>query len=80
MKKIENVLVVSILCLTAFVAGYCNGSENSRNQERLTKSLEVALDKAEVVIDNNNLYDTDGSDAMSEYMEAQKKVYALYNK
>ena len=79
-KTIVKLSIVGIIVLYAFTLGFENGSKRARTNTELTKSLEVALDKAEVVIDNNNLYDTDGSDAMSEYLDAQKKVYTLYNK
>lgn len=79
-KIIVNLSIIGIIILFAFIVGFENGSKRARGNTELTKSLEVALDKAEIVIDNNNLYDTDGSDAMSEYLEASNKVHTLYNK
>lgn len=79
-KKIVNLSIIGLIALFAFTAGYCSGLDHSRTSSTLTKNLEMALDKAEIVIDNNNLYDTDGSDAMSEYLEASNKVHTLYSK
>ena len=38
----------------------------------------AALEKAEIVMDNNNLYDIDGSDDMAEYLDLCLEVDSIY--
>ena len=84
MKKV----FVGILLIIAFIAGrkfeawYYNFDdlyEANKFKKVLLEKQADALDKAAIVIDNNNLYDTDGSDAMSDYLIACEKVDSLYN-
>lgn len=45
----------------------------------LLDAQNAALENAEIIMDNNNIYDIDGSDAMSDYLYYCHKVDSLYN-
>lgn len=51
---------------------------NDFKRELLNPALK-ALDKADYLIDKHDLYDTDGSDEMSDYLEYRSKVDSLVN-
>lgn len=83
----NKVLVVIALVIT-FIAGmefnawYYNFDDlfEANNFKRsLIEKQADALDKAAIVIDNNNLYDIDGSDDMADYLRACEKLDSLYN-
>lgn len=83
----KKVFVVSFLAIS-FIAGmefeawyynFDNLYEANKFKRVLLEKQADALDKAAIVIDNNNLYDIDGSDAMSDYLKACEKVDSLYN-
>ena len=85
MKK--QIITMAAVAAMAFLAGASFNNwitGNSRLHEdnifnrKVIKAQEAALDKAEEVMDNNNLWDADGSDTMAEYMEACNKVQTLY--
>lgn len=84
MKKV----FVGILLVIAFITGrkfeawYFNFDdlyEANKFKRVLLEKQANALDKAAIVMENNHLYDTDGSDAMSDYLIACEKVDSLYN-
>lgn len=84
MKKV----IVLILLAGTFIAGrmfeawYYNFDylyEANKFKKILLEKQAVALDKAAVVIDNNNLYDIDGSDDMAAYLRACEEVDSLYD-
>lgn len=68
-----NLSVVVLLC--GFVAGYCSGQEDGTE---LIKAQEAALDAANHIMGKNELFDTDGSDAMVKYLDLAHKVDSLY--
>ena len=83
-KQIINMISVVVL---AFLAGATlsdwlfniSGVYEANNfKKEVIKAQDEVILKAEEVIDNNNLYDIDGSDTMSEYMEALAVVDSLY--
>lgn len=45
----------------------------------LIDAQNAALEKAEIIMDNNGLFDTDGSDDMAEYIELCYEVDSLWN-
>ena len=90
MKKFIPALIVSIV--VAFVVGcQCgyHGCESKyvlieANANTIPYKIEVinaqraALDAADHVIGEHNLFDTDGSDAMAKYLDLAHKVDSLY--
>lgn len=84
MKK--NILYCTIAAIVAFVAGYCtclkvntDSVETFNFRVQLIDTQDAALKKAETIINNNNLLDTDGSDDMAEYLELCCEVDSLLN-
>lgn len=93
MKTFRRIILSIVVLVCGFVAGYCTGKENGKNiilsqykllhndydaKNELIKAQEAALDAADKVIDNNQLFDTDGSDAMVKYLDLAHKVDSLY--
>lgn len=75
-------LVITFIAGMEFNAWYYNFDDlfEANNFKRsLIEKQADALDKAAIVIDNNNLYDIDGSDDMADYLRANAKVDSLYN-
>ena len=93
MKTFRRIILSIVVLVCGFVAGYCTGKENGKNiilsqykllhndyyaKTELIKAQEAALDAADKVMDNNQLFDTDGSDAMVKYLDLAHKVDSLY--
>ena len=93
MKTFRRIILSIVVLVCGFVAGYCTGKENGKNiilsqykllhndydsKTELVKAQEAALDAADKVMDNNQLFDTDGSDAMVKYFDLAHKVDSLY--
>ena len=93
MKTFHRIILSIVVLVCGFVAGYCTGKENGKNiilsqykllhndydsKTELVKAQEAALDAADKVMDNNQLFDTDGSDAMVKYLDLAHKVDSLY--
>lgn len=84
MKK--NILYCATAAIVAFAAGYCTCLKvNTDSVEAKAFKVELinaqydALEKAERVIMNNDLLDTDGSDDMTDYLEHYCEVDSLWN-
>ena len=93
MKTFRRIILSIVVLVCGFVAGYCTGKENGKNiilsqykllhndydaKTELVKAQEAALNAADKVMDNNQLFDTDGSDAMVKYLDLAHKVDSLY--
>ena len=93
MKTFRRIILSIVVLVCGFVVGYCTGKENGKNiilsqykllhndydaKTELVKAQEAALDAADKVMDNNQLFDTDGSDAMVKYLDLAHKVDSLY--
>ena len=93
MKTFRRIILSIVVLVCGFVSGYCTGKENGKNiilsqykllhndydsKTELVKAQEAALDAADKVMDNNQLFDTDGSDAMVKYLDLAHKVDSLY--
>ena len=93
MKTFRKIILSIVVLVCGFAAGYCTGKENGKNiilsqykllhndydsKTELVKAQEAALDAADKVMDNNQLFDTDGSDAMVKYLDLAHKVDSLY--
>lgn len=78
----KQIITIALTAILFFIAGaaYNNASLYKANasNRKIIKAQDKALIKAEEIMDNNGLYDTDGSDTMAEYMEAYNKVLTLY--
>ena len=93
MKTFSRIILSITVLICGFVVGYCTGQENGKNiilsqykllhndydaKTELVKAQEAALDAADHVMDQNELFDTDGSDAMVKYLDLANKVDSLY--
>lgn len=93
MKTFRSIILSIVVLVCGFVAGYCAGQENGKNiilsqykllhnnydaKTELVKAQEAALDAADNVMDQNELFDTDGSDEMVKYLDLAHKVDSLY--
>lgn len=85
MKKIVLCIVVSVV---SFMAGITYEDwfynvdglyEANKFKRVLVDKQAKALDMAAIVIDNNDLLDTDGSDEMADYLKAITEVDSLYD-
>ena len=91
MKKI---IIISTVCtVIAFIAGVLTGFHGCESKYSLIKAnantiqykIEVinaqraALDAADHVMGEHNLFDTDGGDTMVKYLDLAHKVDSLYN-
>ena len=84
MKK--TILLAALTAIAAFAAGYLTCLKvNTDSVEahdfklQLIDAQNAALEKAEIVIDNNDLWDADGSDDMADYLELCCEVDSLWN-
>ena len=82
MKKTILCILVIIIC---FGAGWfaclkvnTDSIESAEFKRELIDAQNAALEKVEIVMDNNNLWDTDGSDEMEEYLNICNKVDSLW--
>lgn len=76
MKK--TTLLCTLAAIVAFGAGFCMSQIMHSSDAELIDAQNAALEKAEIVMDNNNLYDIDGSDDMAEYMDLCLEVDSIY--
>lgn len=85
MKKI---IVMSVAIVVAFVVGFKANDywynneglyEANKFKKVLIEAQVDALQKADIVMDNNQLFDTDGGDAITDYLDAVTRVDSLYN-
>nr|DAV23905.1 MAG TPA: hypothetical protein [Bacteriophage sp.] len=93
MKTFRKIILSVVVLVCGFVVGYCTGQENGKNiilsqykllhndyntKTELVNSQRAALDAADHVMGENELFDTDGSDAMAKYLDLAHKVDSLY--
>ena len=93
MKTFHRIILSIAVLVCGFVVGYCTGQENGKNiilsqykllhnnydaKTELVKAQEAALGAADHVMGQNELFDTDGSDAMAKYLDLAHKVDSLY--
>ena len=73
----------SLLCIltgiACGVAGFCMSQIMHSSDTKLIDAQNAALEKAETVMHNNNLWDADGSDDMADYLELCCEVDSLWN-
>jgi len=90
----KKVITISIVCvIVAFITGAQFGYYGCVSKYRvikanyntipykieLIKAQKAALDAADHVMDENELFDKDGSDAMANYLHKAAIVDSLYN-
>ena len=93
MKTFRRIILSIAVLVCGFVVGYCTGQENGKNiilsqykllhndynaKTELVDAQRNALDAADHVMGQNQLFDTDGSDAMVKYLDLAHKVDSLY--
>ena len=88
----KKVIITTVCIIIAFIAGVLTGYHGCESKYRLIKAnantipykIEViaaqraALDAADHVMGQNELFDTDGSDVMVKYLDLAHKVDSLY--
>ena len=90
----KKVIITSTVCaIIAFVAGVLTGYHGCESKYdlvlanyntipykiELIKAQRAALDAADNVMDNHQLFDTDGSDTMAKYLHKAAIVDSLYS-
>ena len=80
MKK--AIMFSTAICVLCFILGVLSGwhgcmSYNRSNKIEIVKAQDAALKAADKVMDNNQLFDTDGSDAMVDYLNKASVVDSL---
>lgn len=93
MKTFRRIILSIAVLICGFVVGYCTGQENGKNiilsqykllhndynaKTELVDAQRNALDAADHVMGQNELFDTDGSDVMVKYLDLAHKVDSLY--
>lgn len=93
MKTFRRIILFVVVLVCGFVAGYFTGQENGKNiilnqykllhndynaKTELVDAQRAALDAADHVMGQNELFDTDGSDVMVRYLDLAHKVDSLY--
>lgn len=93
MKTFRMIILFIVVLVCGFVAGYSTGQENGKNfilsqykllhndynaKTELVDAQRNALDAADRVMGQNELFDTDGSDVMVKYLDLAHKVDSLY--
>lgn len=81
MKKSLVLLLVSICSAMSLFCGFMIGNRVHENYSQTHKDLDVHLDKIDslsrIVIDNNDLKDKDGSDAMQDLLKHYEAVDSI---
>ena len=89
----KKVIITTVCIIIAFIAGVLTGYHGCESGYRvikdkvktipykveLIKAQEAALDAADHVIGEHNLFDTDGGDTMAKYLHKAAIVDSLYN-
>ena len=93
MKTFRRIILSIAVLVCGFVVGYCTGQENGKNfilsqykllhndynaKTELVDAQRAALDAADHVMGENELFDTDGGDTMAKYLDLAHKVDSLY--
>ena len=93
MKTFRRIILSIVVLVCGFVAGFSTGKESGKNfilsqymllhndynvKTELIDAQRNALDAADHVMGKNELFDTDGSDAMVKYLDLAHKVDSLY--
>lgn len=79
MKTIHCIIGGITLFSLGYVPGYLLSSKNGESDKELIEVQRKALVLAERIMNNNNLYDLDGSDDMSDFLDLWCQSDSLYN-
>ena len=78
----KKAIITTVCVIIAFIAGaltvYYGFECKYHYKIKLIKAQKAALDAADHVMGENELFDTDGSDAMVKYLDLAHKVDSLY--
>lgn len=74
----NTTLLCTLAAIVAFGAGFCMSQIIHSSDAELIDAQNAALEKAKIVMDNNDLYDIDGSDDMAEYLDLCLEVDSIY--
>ena len=84
-KKVIYAAIIGMALIGGYFLGkidtpcvVINESESSEFKREMIDAQSEALDMADKVMDNNDLWDIDGSDDMSEYLELRERVDSLW--
>lgn len=84
-KKIIYVAIIELALVGGYFLGIMdtpcviiNESELSEFKREMIDAQSEALDMADKVMDNNDLWGIDGSDDMSDYLELRERVDSLW--
>ena len=78
----KKVIITTVCVIISFIAGvltvYHGFEHKYHNKIELINAQKAALNVADSVMDENELFDTDGSDTMVKYLDLAQKVDSLY--
>lgn len=78
----KKVIITTVCVIIAFIAGvltvYYGFECKYHHKIELINAQKAALNAADHVIGENELFDTDGSDTMAKYLDLAHKVDSLY--
>lgn len=77
MKKYTILCILTGICL-CWLLGFCMNQIMHSSDTELIYAQNAALEKAKIVMDNNDLWDTDGSDDMADYLELCCEVDSIW--
>lgn len=87
--KTTNKLLIAILMVFPLICGFLLGMdyatppikscEMCEKDDYIEKNIVTVLDNMYTIFDRHNIYDADGSDEMSELLEASDNLSNLYN-
>lgn len=84
-KKVIYAAIVELALVGGYFLGridtpcvVINEPESSEFKREMIDAQSEALDMADKVMDNNDLWDIDGSDDMSEYLKLRERVDSLW--
>lgn len=82
----NKIFLCAWFAIVGYAAGYItslkvntDSVESAQFKRELIKAQYDALEQAEKVMDNNDLWDADGSDDMYEYMQLKANVDCIIN-
>lgn len=84
-KKVIYAAIVGMALISGYFWGkmntscvVINKSESPDFKREMIDAQSEALDMADKVMDNNDLWDIDGSDDMAEYLELRSRIDSLW--
>lgn len=77
MKKIIS--LCALVAIAAFALGYLTCQKVNDLKYEIIMLQGEALCKVDTIMSNNEIYDTDGSDIMSDYLTIRCKLDSIYN-